>query len=344
MKEQMQSQQSGQNQSSQETSSNPVFCSNGFLNVQAPPKTIQGILAMIADGQMQDAMDSAHQLADISRKHQCNSSIQWAGKLWTIANTFSEIQQIIVRETMDGVKEKAAHIGELARALMNSGEVAQSDVDRVLQSAGGYWELADKDKASKDTSSNSTGAASVAQNSETVEQYKMGTNRPGAHCGIATSLMLLQANGKGDMSDANQLVSEMYIYKKGTDVDKMADALRKRGLENAQSTRHGTWGPLMETLQKGQPVPFGVTHSTGEIVKMNSNPSKYFAHKRPGDRYDDDFPGSGHWVLVVGFEGTPESPTHFLYNDPHLGGQVRATKSELERMGVGNGNFFQITQ
>ena len=25
--------------------------------------------------------------------------------------------------------------------------------------------------------------------------------------------MLLQANGKGDMGDANQLVSEMYIYK-----------------------------------------------------------------------------------------------------------------------------------
>ena len=103
-------------------------------------------------------------------------------------------------------------------------------------------------------------------------------------------------------------------------------------------------GSIDGYLAERAPVPFGVTHCTGEIVKMNTNPSKYFAHKRPGDRYSDDFPGSGHWILVVGFEGSPENPTHFLYNDPHLGGQVRATKSELERMGVGNGQFFQITQ
>ena len=77
---------------------------------------------------------------------------------------------------------------------------------------------------------------------------------------------------------------------------------------------------------------------------MNSTPSTYYAHKRPGDRYSEAFPGSGHWILVVAFEGTPENPTHFLYNDPNLGGQVRATKSELEKMGVGNGDFFQITQ
>ena len=119
------------------------------------------------------------------------------------------------------------------------------------------------------------------------------------------------------MGDANQLVSEMYIHGSGTDVDLMAKSLRKRGLDNAQSTRDGTWGPLMATLQKGQPVPFGVTHCVGEIVKMNSNPSKYFAHKRPGDRYSDDFPGSGHWILVVGFEGTPENPTHF-YTTIHI--------------------------
>jgi len=342
MKEQMQSQQSEQSQSSQSSSSNPVFCSNGYLNVQAPPKTVRSILMMIVEGQMQGAMDSAHHLADIGRQHQCNATVQWAGKLWTIANTFTEIQQIIARETMDGVKEKAAHVGELARALMNSGEVEQSDIDRVLKSAGGYWELADKE--AKKTSSNATGAALVAQNSETVEQYKMGTNRPGAHCGIATSLMLLQANGKGDMSEANQLVSEMYIYKRGTDADLMAQALRKRGLENASATRSGNLAGLMETLQKGQPVPFGITHCVGEVVKMNSTPSRNYAHYRPGDRHERGFPPAGHWVLVVGFEGSPENPTHFLFNDPDVGGQLRATTAELIQMGDGEGRFFQITQ
>lgn len=336
------SQQSERQSQTEQSSSNSSFGHIAMANVQAPPKTLNEIFGLITNGYMQEAMHTAHLSANKFRQHQDNQSAQWAGKIWTVANTFSEIQQIISQEKMDGVKEKAALIGTLTRALMGSGEISQGDADRVLTSAGGYWEMADK--ASKETSSNGTGAASVAENSETVEQYKLGTGRTYAHCGIATSIMLLQANGKGDMGDANQLVSEMYIYNAGTDVDLMAKSLRKRGLANAESTREGTWGPLMSTLQKGQPVPFGVTHCVGEIVKMNSNPSRYFAHKNPGDRYSDDFPGSGHWILVVGFEGTPENPTHFLYNDPHLGGQVRATKSELERMGVGNGNFFQITQ
>ena len=338
------SQQSEQQSQSSQASSNSGYSHGNIAmaNLQMPPKTLHEVFEMIADGYMQEAMHLAHIAANKFREYQNNQAAQWAGKIWTIANTFGEIRQIIAQEKMDGVKEKAALVATLTRALMGSGEVSQEHAERVLQSAGGYWEMADK--SAKETSSNGTGAAAIAQNSETVEQYKMGTGRTYAHCGIATSLMLLQANGKGDMGDANQLVSEMYIHGSGTDVDLMAKSLRKRGLDNAQSTRSGTWGALMATLQKGQPVPFGVTHCTGEIVKMNTNPSKYFAHKRPGDRYSDDFPGSGHWILVVGFEGSPENPTHFLYNDPHLGGQVRATKSELERMGVGNGQFFQITQ
>ena len=197
---------------------------------------------------------------------------------------------------MDGVKEKAALIGTLTRALMGSGEVTQEDAERVLDSAGGYWEMADK--AQKETSSNGTGAAAVAQNSETVEQYKMDRANIRSLWN-ATSLMLLQANGLSDMGEANQLVSEMYIHGSGTDVDLMAKSLRKRGLDSAQSTRNGTWGALMATLQKGQPVPFGVTHCVGEIVKMNSNPSRYFAHKNPGD-VTAMTPRShiGYWSLV----------------------------------------------
>ena len=341
---QLEKSQEDQSSSNRSSSSNDSMVA-ASMGSQPSPRTLMDILGLISNGYMQDSMASAHNLANVARSYNDNATVQWAGKLWTIAKSFSEIQQIIAQESLSGVKDKAALIGQLVRALADSGTVAQGDVDRILTSAGGYWELADK--AEKEASSNGTGAAAIAQNAETVEQYKMPTGRTGAHCGIATALMLLQANGigaMGSMDDANQLVSEMYIYKKGTDVDLMAKSLRERGLDSAQSTREGTWGPLMTTLQKGQPVPFGVTHCVGEIVKMNSNSSKYFAHKRPGDRYSDDFPGSGHWILVVGFEGTSENPTHFLYNDPHLGGQVRATKSELEKMGVGNGNFFQITQ
>ena len=52
-----------------------------------------------------------------------------------------------------------------------------------------------------------------------------------------------------------------------------------------------------------------------------------------------------HWTLVlVVTRRNQEAPTHFIINDPDLGGQVRATKAEVEKMGVGNGQFFQVYQ
>ena len=345
MKEYAQSQQSQsqQSESSNNSSSAGSTASQSTQLQQAGGLTLSTAFDQMVNGFISQAKNTAHQVAEMARQHQDNQTAQWAGKVWTIANTFSGIQQSIAQEKMDGVKEKSAFAGEQIRAVMGTGQVSQESAEKLLKSAGGYWTLADKE-AKENTSANASGAAEKALNSETVEQHHMPTNRPGAHCGIATALMLLQANGKGDMGDANQLVSEMYILGDGTDVDLMGQALRKRGLKNAESTRSGTWTQLMDTLKKGQPVPFGVNYSVGTVVKMNSRPSKYYSHLRPGDRYEDSFPGAGHWILVVGFEGSVENPTHFLYNDPNLGGQVRASKAELEKMGVGNGQFWQVTQ
>ena len=56
-------------------------------------------------------------------------------------------------------------------------------------------------------------------------------------------MMMLYANGKGDKNNVSQerdqLISEMYNYNVGTDVDQMAAALRKRGLTDSKSTRNG---------------------------------------------------------------------------------------------------------
>jgi hypothetical protein len=316
--------------------------------------TLTSVFGLIVVGQIQESKRQSSQLADRARQHQDNQTVQWAGDIWTVAHAFSEIQSAISQETLDGVQDKAALIGTLTRGLIGSGHISQESGDRVLQSAGGYWTMANKAKEEKSQTANgdtpfpdegtAAGALFTAQNSETVEQYKLPTNRTWAHCGIATSMMLLQANGKGDMADANQLVSEMYISGNGTDVDLMAKAMRKRGLETAESTRNGTLSQLMETLKAGHPIPFGITHSVGDVVKMNKASSKHYANYKPGDRHYRKFGAAGHWVLVVGFEGAPEKPTHFLFNDPDVGGQLRATKSELEQMGVGNGQFFQITQ
>jgi hypothetical protein len=356
MKTQMQLEQSQEQQQSGSSQANG-FGSNSAQGASLASNggtTLASVFGLIVAGQIQESKKQIAQLADRARQHQDNQTVQWAGNIWTVAHAFSEIQHAISQEALDGVQEKAALIGTLTRGLIGSGHISQESGDRVLQSAGGYWTLANKAKEEKSQTANgdtpsadkstAASALSTAESSETVEQYKLPTNRTGAHCGIATSMMLLQANGKGDMADANQLVSEMYITGKGTDVKYMAESMRKRGLKTAEGTRNGTWGPLMETLEAGQPVPFGIAHSVGDIVKMNKVASTKYSHYKPGDRHYKKFGGAGHWVLVVGFEGSPEKPTHFLFNDPDVGGQLRATKSELENMGVGNGEFFQITQ
>ena len=142
--ERSQQEQSSSNGSSSSNSSNSTTIASS-MGSQASPGTLTDVLSMIANGHMQDSMAAAHNVGNVARSHNDNATVQWAGKLWTIAKTFSEIQQIIAQESLSGVKDKAALIGQLARAVADSGTVAQGDVDRVLQSAGGYWQMADKD-------------------------------------------------------------------------------------------------------------------------------------------------------------------------------------------------------
>ena len=162
-------------------------------------------------------------------------------------------------------------------------------------------------------------------------------------------MMLLQANGKSDPAKTTQemhnIASQIYIKGSGTDVDAMARLLRSRGLERAQATRNGNMQGLLDTLDKGQPVPFGVFHCEGTIVKLNQGGSTKHRYAKVGDQHYRSFdPVSGHWVMVVDYEGSRENPTHFIVSDPDLGGQIRCTRAQLTRMGVGEGNFFQITQ
>ena len=62
----------------------------------------------------------------------------------------------------------------MTRALMGV-EKSTTDAERVLKSAGGYWEMADK--SAKETSSNGTGAAAIAK---TVKQLN-STNGYGSY-------------------------------------------------------------------------------------------------------------------------------------------------------------------
>lgn len=350
MKTQEQSQESTQQSQSSSGNSQYTFNSNSASG-QGTPVSVQEAFALVVAGRMSAAKDAAHQLAETARQHQDNQTAQWAGKVWTIANAFIEIRQMVASETMAGLKEKASLIGDVTRSLIGAQALEAGAAERVIQAAGGYWTMADEASKAASTSRNSNGdsAAERASNSETIEQHRLPTSRGWAYCGIATSMMLLHANGKGNpdqrQAEMNALVSEMYIPGKGSSVTEMAKSMRKRGLDKAKGTTSGTFAQLIRTLDSGQPVPFGIAHVKGTVVKMNKSvPSKYNSHLKPGASYQRKFGVSGHWVLVVGYEGTPENPTHFIYNDPDLGGQLKSNKADFERMGVGNGQFFQVYQ
>ena len=348
MKSQSQTQQQDHSSQSDQQSSSYSYASNSdkMALIANGSSSLADAFALIAAGSLAAAKDSASQVANQARGHNDNQTVQWAGNIWTIANSLGEIQQKINAETFDGVKELASTAADLTRSLMNTGVISQGAGENVVTSAGGYWTMADK--ASKQSNNSGNGAASNAANAETVDQHQLSASRGWAYCGIATSMMMLYANGKGDKNNVSaerdQLVSEMYHTGSGTDVDQMAASLRKRGLEGSTSTRNGTFSQLLDSLDAGQPVPFGITHMTGTIVKLNSAGSSRYPHKKAGDRHDKRFGASGHWVLVTGYEGNRDNPTHFIINDPDLGGQVKATKGELENMGVGNGQFFQVYQ
>ena len=95
----------------------------------------------------------------------------------------------------------------------------------------------------------------------------------------------------------------------------MAQRLRENGISNAEYTTTGTLSQIISTLDKGQPVPLGVMHSEGTIVELPSGGSSRYPYLRVGDNHYKKFGGSGHWLLVVGYEGDKENPSAFLFND-----------------------------
>ena len=60
--------------------------------------------------------------------------------------------------------------------------------------------------------------------------------------------------------------------------------------------------------------------SVENSTKLNSNGSKNYPYRRVGDRHKAQYGPLEHWVLIVGYEGTKEAPTHFILKDPDFGG------------------------
>ena len=180
-----------------------------------------------------------------------------------------------------------------------------------------------------------------------LDQHQFNHWNSGAFCGLATMAMMLQANGKEagtSTQDLNRYAAAMYTPGKGTSGSLMANYLRDQGLEGSSFTTTGTTTRLVQSLQQGQTVPFGVVLTDGQVTKLEGGQSQRYPDRRVGDPHYHKFGASGHWVLVTRFEGKPEKPTAFIVNDPDLGGELRCTPEQLESMGVANGNYWMVEQ
>jgi hypothetical protein len=232
-----------------------------------------------------------------------------------------------------------------ALAPANAPANAPADVKSVEQ-AGSTPTLKKDKAATKPTVETPKGLASPM-----LDQHQFDHWNNDAFCGLATTVMMLQANGQDagtSTRELNEYASQMYNKSAGgTSGSEMAKFLRSNGIKDSTFTTEGTTSRLVDSLESGQPVPFGVVKTIGEITRLEGGSSDRYTEKRVGDRHYRDFMkggGSGHWVLVTRFEGKPEKPSAFYVNDPDLGGELKCTLAEITQMGGGAGNYWMVEQ
>jgi len=227
-----------------------------------------------------------------------------------------------------------------------------SNWERMQKLFGGHQQQAPSTTPAIQQPSTGSTESSVAPNPQgldapIVDQHQFNHWNKGNLCGLATMVMMLRANGKEagtSTAELNDYASQMYIPGNGTSGSHMAEYLRGQGLKDSSFTLSGTTTRLVQSLQEGQAVPFGVVLTDGEVTKLEGGQSQRYPGRRVGDRHYRKFGGSGHWILVTRFEGKPEKPTAFYVNDPDLGGELRCTPGELEAMGDGSGDFWMVEQ
>ena len=300
--------------------------------------TLNSVFDMVLAGNYAGAKSGAGSHADMARSSGRSEDASRAGLVWQVANAFESAKASILEEDFNAAKNHASTAANQARALGGTGCVAEGDLKMAIDNAGQLWTEANKAAEAKSKTDNGLEAPIIDQN-----QFDHG--RGWAFCGLATTIMMLRANGieQGQShSDLNRLADRMYYRGQGTSGADMAQYLREKGIKDSTYTLQGSTNKVVQTLDKGQVVPLGVLSVEGVITELEGGSSRRYAGARVGQRHSKSF--GGHWVLVTGYEGKAEAPSHFLVNDPDLGGELKVTPKQLQRMAGGNGNFWMVHQ
>jgi hypothetical protein len=337
-----------QHQNSSTSSENASFDTSNQQNLSKIPNhsttplitKLKSVYHWLVEGRLSDARNEAHSIANEGRENEDQLAVEMAGNIWSVSDNLKKAQDALSQESFSEAKGYAAKAAELSRKLQFEGNVSTDDADRIIKASGGFWTIADK--------SEKEAKGKGASETPTVDQHRLNHERDWAFCGIATMLMVLKANGKNPptqtRADVQRLAEGIYYTGSGTSGAGMAQRLRDNGLSNANYTTTGTLSQIISTLDQGQPVPLGIVHSEGTVVDLPSGGSSRYPNLRIGDSHYKKFGGSGHWLLVVGYEGDKKNPSAFLFNDPDVGGKLRVSKAGLEAMGVGNGNMWMVKQ
>lgn len=285
------------------------------------------------------------------------------GQVWQVGDSLSRAQRSLTSGDHGTAKTAAHNAAQQARALLASGAITKENADRIIQAAGGWWSTADKasregvkpedtnpdrkqQPSQQPTQQPTQQGQGQAKHTPTIDQHRLPHERSWAFCGIATMIGVLRASGKEvDASSAaslNQLSRDIYIPGSGTSGAGMASRMREFGLKDARFTQSGRTSDVVALLDKGKPVPLGVDSIGGEVVSLPRSSARYPGLKQGDDHYHR-FGASGHWVTVVGYEGTPDKPTHYLVNDPDTGARLRMSASEFARHSAAQNGLWMVS-
>jgi hypothetical protein len=290
----------------------------------------------VAGGRVFQRGDSGAEVLEIQRR------LGMAGG--GLTGTFGPTTEAYVKafQAQAGVQANGQVGRDTWAALERAGEGATPS--GASPSAGPLAAPAARATGASDTRSTpSTGANG---NVPMIDQHRLPASRNWAYCGIATVGMALAEAGKPinlqDPSTLNAVAGRIYIEGSGTSGSAMASLMREKGIRDASFTQGGSVPQIVARLQAGSTVPMGVTSLSGVVVSL-PQPSARYPSLKVGDRHQRTYGASGHWVLVVGFEGDPKKPTSFLINDPDSGAKLRMSRSELETASLASQGIWMVS-
>ena len=265
----------------------------------------QQAFQLIVNGRLDDAKSMASMVANEARLRGDTDAPLIAGLIWTVADLLQKTQQALAAEQFSQAKTHAKGAADASRVLLLRPAIDYQQVTTIINVSGGYWTAANTAEQER--------ASAKGSDAPIVDQHRLNHEKGGVYRGIATMLMLLNANGKDPPAETRAqiqaLAQGIYYEGAGTDGAGMANRLRDHGLSNATFQNQGTTGQIVAMLDKGQPVPMGVMHIEGTVAEVASQGSKRYPHLQVGSEHYAAFNGAGHWVLTVAYEGSKDNPT-----------------------------------